>query len=94
MAALPAPIAMAAKAMAAVRIAMSTRSRPSVSRNAPTLREQVIQGMERARKGNKADKFIIYFQPNTNTYAPVHYLKMMYDEALSIEPENIVGLSR
>jgi radical SAM protein (TIGR01212 family) len=66
---------------------------PSVSRNAPNLREQVIQGMERARKGNKADKFIIYFQPNTNTYAPTHYLKMMYDEALSIEPENIVGLS-
>jgi hypothetical protein len=49
--------------------------------------------MERARKGNKADKFIIYFQPNTNTYAPTHYLKMMYDEALSIDPENIVGLS-
>ena len=66
---------------------------PSVSRNAPTVREQVIQGMERARKGNKADKFIIYFQPNTNTYAPAHYLKMMYDEALSINTENIVGLS-
>ncbi|OKS88252.1 TIGR01212 family radical SAM protein [Mucilaginibacter polytrichastri] len=66
---------------------------PSVSRQAPTLREQVIQGMERARKGNKADKFIIYFQPNTNTYAPTHYLKMLYDEALSIDTENIVGLS-
>jgi hypothetical protein len=49
--------------------------------------------MERAVKGNKADKFIIYFQPNTNTYAPAHYLKMMYDEALSINTENIVGLS-
>jgi len=66
---------------------------PSVSRQAPSLREQVIQGMERARKGNKADKFIIYFQPNTNTYAPTHYLKMLYDEALSIDTENIVGLS-
>lgn len=66
---------------------------PSVSRNAPTLREQVIQGMDRARRGNKADKFIIYFQPNTNTYAPVHYLKMLYDEALSINTEDIVGLS-
>jgi len=66
---------------------------PSVSRNAPSVREQVIQGMERAVKGNKADKFIIYFQPNTNTYAPAHYLKMMYDEALSINTENIVGLS-
>lgn len=66
---------------------------PSVSRRNPSLREQVIQGMERARKGNKADKFIIYFQPNTNTYAPTHYLKMLYDEALSINTEDIVGLS-
>jgi len=66
---------------------------PSVSRNNPSVREQVIQGVERARKGNKADKFIIYFQPNTNTYAPAHYLKMMYDEALSYHTEDIVGLS-
>ncbi|MGZ4001622.1 MAG: TIGR01212 family radical SAM protein [Mucilaginibacter sp.] len=66
---------------------------PSVSRQEPNLREQVIKGMERAIKGNKADKFIIYFQPNTNTYAPAHYLKMLYDEALSINTENIVGLS-
>jgi radical SAM protein (TIGR01212 family) len=66
---------------------------PEVSRKTPTLREQVIKGMERAVKGNRADKFIIYFQPNTNTYAPTHYLKMLYDEALSINTENIVGLS-
>ncbi|WP_295767978.1 TIGR01212 family radical SAM protein [uncultured Mucilaginibacter sp.] len=66
---------------------------PSVSRSTPTLREQVVKGIERARNGNKADKFIIYFQPNTNTYAPTHYLKMMYDEALSVDPENTVGLS-
>ncbi|MCC8427164.1 TIGR01212 family radical SAM protein [Mucilaginibacter sp. UR6-11] len=66
---------------------------PSVSRNASTIKQQVMEGMERARKGNKADKFIIYFQPNTNTYAPVHYLKALYDEALSYCPEDIVGLS-
>ncbi|WP_233524468.1 TIGR01212 family radical SAM protein [Mucilaginibacter conchicola] len=66
---------------------------PSVSRNAATVRQQVMEGMERARKGNRADKFIIYFQPNTNTYAPAHYLKMMYDEALSYGTEDIVGLS-
>jgi len=42
---------------------------------------------------NKAEKFIIYFQPNTNTYAPVDELKKIYDEALSIHPEKIVGLS-
>ncbi|MVN90228.1 TIGR01212 family radical SAM protein [Mucilaginibacter aquatilis] len=66
---------------------------PTVSRSTPNLREQVVRGIERARNGNKADKFIIYFQPNTNTYAPTHYLKMMYDEALSVDPENTVGLS-
>ena len=66
---------------------------PELSRKLPTIREQIEQGMERAIKGYAAEKFIIYFQPNTNTYAPAHYLKMMYDEALSINPENVVGLS-
>lgn len=66
---------------------------PELSRKLPTIREQIEQGMERAIKGYAAEKFIIYFQPNTNTYAPTHYLKMMYDEALSINPENVVGLS-
>ncbi len=66
---------------------------PESSRKTPSIRKQVEIGMMKARNAYKADKFIIYFQPNTNTYAPVHYLKMLYDEALSVEPENIVGLS-
>lgn len=66
---------------------------PSEARKMPSIREQVASGIERARKSVKADKFIIYFQPNTNTYAPAHYLKMLYDEALSYQTENIVGLS-
>lgn len=66
---------------------------PELSRKLPTIREQIEQGMERAIKGYGAEKFIIYFQPNTNTYAPTHYLKSLYDEALSINTENIVGLS-
>lgn len=66
---------------------------PDSARKLPTIKEQVEQGMERAVKSYHAEKFVIYFQPNTNTYAPVHYLKAMYDEALSIAPENVVGLS-
>ena len=66
---------------------------PESARSLPTIREQVEQGIMRAVKGYAADKFIIYFQPNTNTYAPVHYLKAMYDEALSIAPDKVVGLS-
>jgi radical SAM protein (TIGR01212 family) len=66
---------------------------PELSRKLPAMKEQVAQGMERARANYRAEKFIIYFQPNTNTYAPVHYLKAMYDEALSINTEDILGLS-
>lgn len=66
---------------------------PELSRKQPSLKEQIIQGMERARKSYKADKFIIYFQPNTNTYAPTHYLKALYDEALSVNPDEVLGLS-
>ena len=66
---------------------------PDSARKLPTIREQVLEGIERAVNGYRAEKFIIYFQPNTNTYAPVHYLKELYDEALSIDPERTVGLS-
>lgn len=66
---------------------------PESARNMPSIKEQVEEGIRRARTGYKADKFIIYFQPNTNTYAPTHYLKMMYDEALSVCPEDTIGLS-
>jgi radical SAM protein (TIGR01212 family) len=70
---------------------------PDSARRIPSLREQVAEGIQRAINGYKAEKFVIYFQPNTNTYAPAHYLKAMYDEALkeaeSLSPGNIVGLS-
>lgn len=64
-----------------------------VSRNLDSIREQVLHGMENASKNYGAEKFIIYFQPNSNTYASVKELKTIYDEALKINRENIVGLS-
>lgn len=63
------------------------------SRTMDSMKEQIEFGMERARKHYKAEKFIVYFQPNTNTYAPAHYLKTLYDEALSVSPSDVVGLS-
>lgn len=71
----------------------NTDSFTPVSRNLDSIREQVLHGMENATKNYKAEKFIIYFQPNSNTYAPVEILKTFYDEALKINPENVVGLS-
>jgi uncharacterized protein len=66
---------------------------PSLPRSLDDIRDQVEQGIARARKHYLAEKFIIYFQPNTNTYAPVERLKALYDQSLSICPEDVVGLS-
>ncbi len=54
--------------------------------------EQVRQGIAIMRRRFKAEKFIIYFQPYTNTYAPVDKLKQIYDAALDVD-ENIIGLA-
>ena len=66
---------------------------PSLTRSLPGLREQVLASMERARGRFGAEKFIVYFQPNTNTYAPADQLREYYDEALAACPEDTVGLS-
>ncbi|MGD7654655.1 MAG: TIGR01212 family radical SAM protein [Verrucomicrobiales bacterium] len=66
---------------------------PALPRSLDQIREQVLGSMKNARERYKADKFIIYFQPNTNTYAPVERLKALYDEALAVAPEDVVGLS-
>ena len=47
----------------------------------PTIREQLLLGMEAAKKRRKAEKFIAYFQPNSNTYAPADHLEKLYREA-------------
>lgn len=66
---------------------------PELSRKLPSIAEQVLQCIERAQRAYKAERFIIYFQPNTNTYGTVEYLKKCYDEALAVAPDVIVGLS-
>ncbi len=64
----------------------------------PNLREvegsipdQVRKGMNFLSRKYKAKKFILYFQPFTNTYSRVDHLKEIYDEALI--SDDIVGIS-
>lgn len=66
---------------------------PDSARSLPGIKQQVEEGIHRAINSYGAEKFVIYFQPNTNTYAPVHYLKALYDEALNIAGDDVVGLS-
>lgn len=49
---------------------------------ASQVREQLLSGIEYVRKRHKADKFIAYFQVNTNTHAPIEELKKLYEQAL------------
>jgi uncharacterized protein len=42
--------------------------------------EQIELGMKESRKRFRAEKFIVYFQAFTNTYAPIERLKDVYDK--------------
>ncbi len=56
-----------------------------------SIRDQILQGMERMRRRYKARKFIAYFQAFTNTYARTEVLRERYYQALG-HPD-VVGLS-
>lgn len=70
-------------------------------RNTP-IRQQILKGIEIIKRTRKARKFIVYFQPHTNTYVDGFgadteeqkeiFLRNVYTEALSSHPD-IVGLS-
>lgn len=53
--------------------------------------EQIAQGKEVMVRKYKADKFMAYFQPFSNTLAPVSQLRALYEEALAVE--DVVGLA-
>jgi len=63
---------------------------PSAIKTDP-IRHQVREGIEYIRKRFEANKFIIYFQPFSNTYADTHYLRELYTDAID-HPE-VVGLA-
>lgn len=51
---------------------------------------QIREGIERVRRRYGAEKFLVYFQAYTNTYAPVNVLKSIYD-TVKLFPE-VVGI--
>ena len=52
---------------------------------------QIEQGKEVMARKYKAGKFMAYFQPFSNTLAPVHQLRSLYDQALAVD--DVVGLA-
>lgn len=56
-----------------------------------TVTRQLNEAIPKLKLRFGANKFIAYFQPFTNTYAPVKELEMIYSEAL--EHPDVIGIS-
>ncbi len=65
--------------------------RPSACESGVPLREQIRKGIPYLQSRYGAEKFIVYFQPYTNTYASVDVLERLYYEAL--DNPGVVGLA-
>ena len=65
--------------------------RPGVCKPTISVADQVKNGAIHVRKRFGAEHFLVYFQPYTNTYAPVAHLEALYREALA-EP-SVIGLA-
>ncbi len=65
----------------------------SPSRRVPrqSIRGQIDEGIRRLAHRYTARHFLAYFQPATNTYAPVAKLRRLYEEALA--HEQVIGLA-
>jgi radical SAM protein (TIGR01212 family) len=64
---------------------------PGYNSPCTSIREQIEAGMQFLKKRYKVNKFLVYFQPYSNTYAPLDRLQQLYDEALSVP--GVIGLT-
>jgi len=65
--------------------------RPRSAGRLKPLKDQVRDGIEYLRNRFRADKFIVYFQPFTNTHAPLEKLIPLYEAAM--DHPDVIGLS-
>ena len=65
--------------------------RPPLAIKTAPIAEQLANGIAYVQKRVEARKSIVYFQPFTNTYAAVDYLRTLYTDAL--DHPDVVGLA-
>lgn len=70
---------------------LDSKDNPHLDKQLLQLEQQFEAISSRQRREYGADKFLVYFQSFTNTYAPFGTLKALYEKALSFD--NVVGLS-
>lgn len=70
---------------------LSSKENPFLEKQLLQLQQQFNAISKRQAREYGAEKFLVYFQSFTNTYAPFDTLKALYEKALSFD--NVVGLS-
>ncbi|MBR6273120.1 MAG: TIGR01212 family radical SAM protein [Bacteroidales bacterium] len=64
---------------------------PSYCKPEKSVRQQIEEGIEfHKRRYRRADKYLAYFQPYSNTYKPLDALKEIYRQALEVP--SIIGI--
>ena len=81
----------AAKPLKGFYLNLSSSENPFLEKQLLQLESQFLTLSARQKKAYGTQKFLVYFQSFTNTYAPFETLKALYDKALSFD--NVVGLS-
>ncbi len=70
---------------------LSSKTNPLLDKQLKSLKFQFFNTVDFYKRVYKVDKFIVYFQSFTNTYAPFETLKTLYETALSFP--DVVGIS-
>ena len=70
---------------------LDSKENPFLEKQLEQLELQFDSISKRQANEYGAEKFLVYFQSFTNTYAPFETLKALYDKALSFD--NVIGLS-
>jgi uncharacterized protein len=81
----------AAKPLKSFYLNLDSAGNPNLHKQLEQLQNQFTVLSGRQRREYKTEKFLVYFQSFTNTYAPFDTLKALYEKALSFE--DVVGLS-
>ena len=70
---------------------LDSKENPFLEKQLLQLEQQFLAISARQKEEYGAEKFLVYFQSFTNTYAPFDTLKALYEKALSFE--DVVGIS-
>ncbi len=70
---------------------LESHENPYLEKQLQQLEWQFAALSQKLKKDNGTQKYLVYFQSFTNTYAPLSTLKALYEKALTFE--NVVGLS-